>query len=100
MVVPPGRSAHWWIVALVEDHALVQLWACTGEPVERLESDNRELIGDSPCVVTISAATFASLAHDVQGQNPALRLLGVGLRFQGRFHRDMVRGLSAEVWER
>jgi hypothetical protein len=36
-------GAHWWVVALADNHAVVQLCACTGEPVERLESDNREL---------------------------------------------------------
>ncbi len=37
-------GAHWWVVALSADHAVVQLCACTGEPVERLESDDRDLI--------------------------------------------------------
>jgi len=36
-------GAHWWVVALADNRAVVQLCACTGEPVERLESDNREL---------------------------------------------------------
>jgi len=36
-------GAHWWVVALADNHAVVQLCACTEEPVERLESDNREL---------------------------------------------------------
>ncbi|HEY5431625.1 MAG TPA: hypothetical protein VIK04_21105 [Solirubrobacteraceae bacterium] len=37
-------GAHLWVVALADNHAVVQLCACTGEPVERLESDNRKLI--------------------------------------------------------
>jgi hypothetical protein len=37
-------GAHWWVVALADNHAIVQLCACTGEPVERLESDDRKLI--------------------------------------------------------
>jgi hypothetical protein len=37
-------GAHWRVIALDGDGAVVELCACTGEPVELMESDNRELM--------------------------------------------------------
>jgi hypothetical protein len=38
------HGATWRVVELTEDRAVVDLCTCHGEPVERLESDDRELI--------------------------------------------------------
>ena len=37
-------GAEWRVESLTEDHATVMLCTCTGEPVERLESDDADLI--------------------------------------------------------
>jgi hypothetical protein len=37
-------GAEWRLESLAEDHATVMLCTCTGEPVERLESDDADLI--------------------------------------------------------
>ena len=37
-------GAHWRVVHQDERRAVVELQQCTGEPVERLESDDPELI--------------------------------------------------------
>jgi hypothetical protein len=37
-------GALWRAVVIHDDRAVVHLCACTGEPVDRLESDDRELI--------------------------------------------------------
>lgn len=37
-------GAHWRVVHLGERRAVVELQQCTGEPIERLESYDRELI--------------------------------------------------------
>jgi hypothetical protein len=38
-------GAQWRIVELTGERAVVELCACTGEPVERLECDDPGLIG-------------------------------------------------------
>ena len=38
------HGAHWRVVALSEERAEIELCTCYGEPVERLESDDRALI--------------------------------------------------------
>ena len=37
-------GAEWRVEALGEHHVTVMLCTCTGEPVERLESDDAELL--------------------------------------------------------
>jgi hypothetical protein len=37
-------GAGWRVLHVSDDHAVVQLCACTGEPVDRLESDEPDLI--------------------------------------------------------
>ncbi len=37
-------GAAWRAVHVSDDHAIVDLCTCTGEPVEQLESDDPELI--------------------------------------------------------
>jgi hypothetical protein len=37
-------GAHWRVVELAPDHAVVDMCACTGELVERAESDDATLI--------------------------------------------------------
>ncbi|HEX3834736.1 MAG TPA: hypothetical protein VHW04_22320 [Solirubrobacteraceae bacterium] len=37
-------GAHWRVVELTADHAVVEMCACTGELVERAESDDAVLI--------------------------------------------------------
>jgi hypothetical protein len=37
-------GAHWGVLHLGERRAIVELQQCTGEPVERLESEDPELI--------------------------------------------------------
>lgn len=37
-------GAHWRVVEIASEHAVVELCACTGEPVERRQSNNRALI--------------------------------------------------------
>ena len=37
-------GAEWRVEALGENHATVMLCTCTGEPVERLESDDADLL--------------------------------------------------------
>jgi hypothetical protein len=37
-------GAHWRVVELAPDHAVVDMFACTGELVERAESDDATLI--------------------------------------------------------
>ncbi len=37
-------GAHWRVVELAPDHAVVDMCACTGELVERAESDDAVLI--------------------------------------------------------
>lgn len=37
-------GAHWRVLHLGERRAVVELQQCTGEPVERLESEDPELI--------------------------------------------------------
>jgi len=38
------HGALWRAVSVGDEHAVVDLCTCTGEPVERLESDDPELI--------------------------------------------------------
>ena len=38
------HGAEWRVVALRDDHVSIDLCTCYGEPVERLESADRELI--------------------------------------------------------
>lgn len=38
-------GAHWRVLELSDRHAVVELRACTGEPVDRLQSDDPALIG-------------------------------------------------------
>jgi hypothetical protein len=38
-------GAHWRVVEMTKQHALVDLCACTGEPVERLQSGDPTVIG-------------------------------------------------------
>ena len=38
------HGATWRAVHVSDEHAIVDLCACTGEPVERLESSDRNLI--------------------------------------------------------
>jgi hypothetical protein len=38
------HGAEWRVVALRDDHVEIDLCTCYGEPVERLESGDRELI--------------------------------------------------------
>jgi hypothetical protein len=38
------HGAHWRVVSLTEKHAVVELCSCLGEPVDRLESDDPELL--------------------------------------------------------
>jgi hypothetical protein len=37
-------GAHWRVVHVGERQAIVELQQCTGEPIERLQSDDPELI--------------------------------------------------------
>jgi hypothetical protein len=37
-------GAHWRVVHHGEERAVVELQQCTGEPIERLESDDPEVI--------------------------------------------------------
>lgn len=37
-------GAHWRVVEITEDHAVVDMCACTGEPVERLEAGDSEVL--------------------------------------------------------
>jgi hypothetical protein len=37
-------GAEWRIESLTDDHAVVMMYTCTGEPVERLESDDDGLL--------------------------------------------------------
>jgi hypothetical protein len=37
-------GAHWRVVELAPDHAVIDMCACTGELVERAESDDAVLI--------------------------------------------------------
>ena len=37
-------GAHWRVVRHSERHAVVELQQCTGEPIERLESDDPAVI--------------------------------------------------------
>jgi hypothetical protein len=39
-----GAGAHWRVVHHSERHAVVELQQCTGEPVERLASDDPAVI--------------------------------------------------------
>ena len=39
------HGASWRLIELSDERAVVQLTTCHGEPVERLESDDAELIG-------------------------------------------------------
>jgi hypothetical protein len=38
------HGAEWRLVSLGDDRAMVELCTCYGEPVERLESDDAELL--------------------------------------------------------
>jgi hypothetical protein len=38
-------GAHWRVVAISPDHAVVDMCTCTGEPMERVESDDPAVIG-------------------------------------------------------
>ncbi len=38
------HGAHYRVLELSDDHAVVELCACHGEPVERFESDDPALI--------------------------------------------------------
>lgn len=38
------HGAHWRIQSLRDDHAVVELLTCLGEPVDRLESGDPELL--------------------------------------------------------
>ncbi len=38
------HGATWRAVHVSDEHAVVDLCTCTGEPVERLESDDPELV--------------------------------------------------------
>jgi hypothetical protein len=38
------NGAFWRVESLTDDRAVIQLCTCTGEPVERLESDDAELL--------------------------------------------------------
>ena len=38
------HGAQWRVVSVGDEHAVVDLCTCTGEPVERLESGDPELI--------------------------------------------------------
>ena len=38
------HGAVWRVVSVGDEHAVVDLCTCTGEPVDRLESDDPELI--------------------------------------------------------
>ena len=38
------HGADWRVVALSDAHVSIDLCTCSGEPVERLDSDDRELI--------------------------------------------------------
>ena len=38
------HGADWRVVALSDDHVSIDLCTCSGEPVERLDSDDSELI--------------------------------------------------------
>jgi hypothetical protein len=38
-------GAHWRVVDISRDHAVVDMCACTGEPMERVESDDPAVIG-------------------------------------------------------
>jgi hypothetical protein len=37
-------GGHWRLIDISNDHAVVDLCTCTGEPLERLESDDPALI--------------------------------------------------------
>jgi hypothetical protein len=39
------HGAHWRVVDLTDEWALVELCTCTGEPVERLQSDDPAVVG-------------------------------------------------------
>jgi hypothetical protein len=38
-------GAHWRVVDISRDHAVVDMCSCTGEPMERVESDDPAVIG-------------------------------------------------------
>jgi hypothetical protein len=38
------HGADWRVVALSDDHVSIDLCTCSGEPVDRLDSGDRELI--------------------------------------------------------
>jgi hypothetical protein len=38
-------GAHWRVVDISNDHAVVDMCTCTGEPMERVESDDPAVIG-------------------------------------------------------
>jgi hypothetical protein len=38
-------GAHWRVVDITDDRVVVDLCACTGEPVERRQSDDPAVIG-------------------------------------------------------
>ncbi len=40
-----SAGAHWRVVQVTHDHAVVDLCACTGEPVERRQSSDPAVIG-------------------------------------------------------
>jgi hypothetical protein len=37
-------GAHWRVIAISSQHAVVDMCACTGEPMERVESDDPAVI--------------------------------------------------------
>lgn len=39
-----AAGAHWRLVQLTDEHAVVELLTCLGEPAERLESGDAELL--------------------------------------------------------
>lgn len=38
-------GAHWRVLDISSEHAVVDMCACTGEPMERVESDDPAVIG-------------------------------------------------------
>ncbi|MEO8967335.1 MAG: hypothetical protein ABI355_07000 [Solirubrobacteraceae bacterium] len=38
-------GARWRVVDISNEHAVVDLWPCMGEPIERAESDDLAVIG-------------------------------------------------------
>jgi hypothetical protein len=38
-------GAHWRVVDIARDHAVVDMCTCTGEPMERVESDDPAVVG-------------------------------------------------------